>query len=75
VTVQRGRGEELMAPNTWGQSKGEVRYKPSPQPQVACKECMWMFPRLARGSCKYVRGIIEATATCDLFEPRKRGSV
>jgi len=37
---------------------------------VSCKECMWMFPRLALGSCKYVRGVIEATATCDLFEPR-----
>jgi hypothetical protein len=33
-----------------------------------------MFPRLALGSCKYVRGVIEATATCDLFEPRKRGA-
>ena len=29
-----------------------------------------MFPRLSMGSCKYVRGVIEASATCDLFEPR-----
>ncbi len=31
-----------------------------------------MFPRLSIGSCKYVRGMIEASATCDLFEPRRR---
>ena len=29
-----------------------------------------MFPRLAVGSCNHVRGIVEATATCDEFEPR-----
>jgi hypothetical protein len=63
-----------MAPKTWGQTRNDVHYKPAPQPQVACKECMWMFPRLPLGSCKYVRGVIEATATCDLFEPRKRAS-
>jgi hypothetical protein len=59
-----------MTAKTWGQSKKDAGYKPAPQPQVSCKECKWMFPRLQLGSCKYVRGVIEATATCDLFEPR-----
>jgi hypothetical protein len=60
-----------MAPKTWGLTKEAARYRPAPKPEVACKVCQWMFPRLSVGSCKYVRGIIEATATCDEFE-RKR---
>jgi hypothetical protein len=31
-----------------------------------------MFPRLARGSCKYVRGIIAADYTCNEFSPRNK---
>jgi hypothetical protein len=32
-----------------------------------------MFPRLAIGSCKYVRGTIKGSATCNEFEPRRPG--
>jgi len=63
-----------MAPTTWGHTKDQVNYRPAKKPRFSCKECMWMFPRLALGSCKYVRGAVEATATCDLFEPRHRST-
>ena len=63
-----------MAPKTWGLSKQEANYRPAPKPAVSCAECKWMFPRLPLGSCKYVRGVIEAKATCDEFEPRRAGS-
>ena len=60
-----------MAPKTWGMSKEEAGYRPAPKPEVTCKVCQWMFPRLSLGSCKYVRGIVSADATCNEFE-RKR---
>jgi hypothetical protein len=63
-----------MAPKTWGLSKEEARYRPAPKPEVSCAACQWMFPRLSVGSCKYIRGMVEASATCDEFEPRKRRS-
>ena len=63
-----------MAPGTWSLSKEEAHYKPAPQPSVSCSQCMWMFPRLSMGSCKYVRGIVRATDTCDEFQPRKSAS-
>lgn len=66
--------ETEMTPKTWGLSKQDARYRPAPKPEVSCLACMWMFPRLARGSCKYVRGVVEGSATCDEFEPRHRGS-
>jgi hypothetical protein len=61
-----------MAPKTWGLSKQQANYRPAPRPEVECRVCQWMFPRLTRGSCKYVRGVIEASATCDEFEARRR---
>jgi hypothetical protein len=54
-------------------TKEEAHYRPAPQPTVACGECKWMFPRLSVGSCKYVRGMIRNTDTCDEFEPRHPG--
>lgn len=57
-----------MAPGTWSLSKEDARYRPAPKPEVACIKCQWMFPRLAIGSCKYVRGRIDGSATCDEFE-------
>ncbi len=60
-----------MAPKTWGLSKEEARYRPAAKPEVSCVACKWMFPRLSVGSCKYVRGMIEGSATCDEFEPLK----
>jgi len=59
-----------MPPTTWGLSKQAANYRPAPKPEVSCLECKWMFPRLALGSCKYVRGVIQGSATCDEFEPR-----
>jgi hypothetical protein len=63
-----------MAPKTWGLSKQEANYRPAPKPEVSCSACKWMFPRLAWGSCKYVRGVIQGSATCDEFEPARPAS-
>ena len=57
-------------PKTWSLSKEDAHYKPAPQPAVRCDACKFMFPRLPIGSCKFVRGAINATYTCDHFEPR-----
>jgi hypothetical protein len=59
-----------MAPKTWGLSKADAKYRPASKPEFSCRACKWMFPRLAVGSCKYVRGTIKASATCDEFEAR-----
>lgn len=59
-----------MAPKTWSLSKQDANYRPANKREVSCRDCKWMFPRLALGSCKYVRGPIEASATCDEFESR-----
>jgi hypothetical protein len=59
-----------MPPKTWSLSKEDAHYRPAAKPEVSCSACKWMFPRLAVGSCKYVRGIVKATDTCDEFEPR-----
>jgi hypothetical protein len=63
-----------MAPKTWGLSKQEANYRPASSPAASCIVCKWMFPRLSVGSCKYVRGIIQGSATCDEFEPRRPAS-
>jgi hypothetical protein len=55
---------------TWGLSKAAANYRPAPKPEVSCRECKFMFPRLSRGSCKYVRGVIAANATCNEFVSR-----
>ncbi len=62
-----------MAPSTWSLTKEAANYRQAPKPEVSCAACKWMFPRLPLGSCKYVRGIVESTATCDEFEPRHAG--
>ena len=56
---------------TWGLSKQQAGYKPAPKPEVRCDVCEFMFPRLSMGSCKYVRGIVRASDTCNEFSPRK----
>ena len=60
-----------MAPKTWGLSKQDAHYRPAAKPETSCRACKWMFPRFSVGSCKYVRGTIAASATCDEFEPRR----
>jgi hypothetical protein len=57
---------------TWGLSKSAANYRAAPKPEASCRECKFMFPRLPLGSCKYVRGVISAKATCDEFVPRHR---
>ena len=59
-----------MAPKIWELTKEAANYRPASNAKYSCRECAWMFPRLAKGSCKYVRGVIEASATCDEFESR-----
>lgn len=57
-------------PKVWGLSKAQANYRPAPTPQVRCQECKFMFPRAAIGGCRYVRGIIHASDTCNEFKPR-----
>lgn len=58
-------------PKIWGLSKQAANYRPAARPEVRCQVCVFMFPPLARGTCKFVRGLIEGSYTCDEFEPRR----
>jgi hypothetical protein len=60
-----------MTPKTWGLSKQAANYRQASKPETSCIACKWMFPRLPVGSCKYVRGVIQGSATCDEFEARR----
>jgi len=55
----------------WGLSKKGSNYKPAATPDVRCDRCKYMFPRLASGGCRLVRGLIQGSATCDEFTPRR----
>ena len=57
-------------PKVWGLSKAEANYRPAPTPEMRCAECKFMFPRLAVGGCRYVRGVIRANDLCDEFAHR-----
>jgi hypothetical protein len=59
-----------MATKIWGLSKRAANYRPAPKPEVRCEACKYMFPPLALGGCRLVRGVIQASATCDEFTPR-----
>jgi hypothetical protein len=67
----RGGGDAM--PSVWGLSKEQANYRDAPSPAVQCKVCKFMFPPLAIGSCRFVRGVIEGSKTCDEFAPRKSG--
>jgi hypothetical protein len=54
----------------WGHSKRAATYRAAPTPEVRCDRCRYMFPRLAVGGCRLVRGVIHASATCTEFAPR-----
>jgi len=60
----------------WGLSKTAANYRQAPRPEVRCDACRFMFPKLAVGGCRYVRGVISASYTCDQFAPARppRGS-
>jgi hypothetical protein len=60
----------VLMPKVWGLSKGQANYRPAPKPEVRCQVCKYMFPRLAIGGCRYVRGVIRASDTCNEFTPR-----
>jgi hypothetical protein len=60
-------------PSVWGLSKSQANYRDAPSANVSCRECKFMFPALAYGSCRYVRGVIEGSKTCDEFEARHGG--
>jgi hypothetical protein len=61
-----------MPAKIWGLSKRAANYRPAPKPEVRCDACKYMLPRLALGGCRLVRGVIQASATCDEFTPRTR---
>jgi hypothetical protein len=61
-------------PKTWGLTKQAANYRSAPKPEVRCDACKFMFPKLAVGSCKYVRGLISASYTCDEFAPARPAS-
>jgi hypothetical protein len=61
-------------PSIWGLSKQQANYRDAAKPEASCKACKFMFPPLAVGGCRYVRGVIEGSKTCDEFTPRHPGA-
>ena len=61
-------------PNVQGLSKADANYRKAENAKFSCRECKFMFPRLAIGGCRYVRGVIHADDTCDEFTPRGAGT-
>jgi hypothetical protein len=58
-------------PMVQGLSKAAANYRPATNERARCDTCKFMFPRLAIGGCRYVRGIVHAADVCDEFKPRK----
>jgi hypothetical protein len=56
----------------WGLSKKAAHYRPAQDADARCEHCKYMFPPLAIGGCRFVRGVIRGSATCDEFMPRRR---
>jgi len=61
---------QSMAGEVWSLSKQQANYRPAPREDVRCDRCRYMFPTLAMGGCRLVRGLIKASGTCDRFTPR-----
>jgi len=55
----------------WALSKRNAGYRPAPTVEVRCDHCRYMFPPLALGGCRLVRGLVRASATCDEFTARR----
>ena len=55
----------------WGLSKLDADYGPAPTPDVRCDRCKYMFPPLAFGGCRLVRGVIRGSSSCKEFVPRR----
>jgi hypothetical protein len=62
-------------PTIQGLSKSAANYRKAEKPERSCAACAFMFPRLAVGGCRYVRGLIHAEDTCDEFMPKRPGSL
>ncbi len=60
-----------MSEGIWGLSKKATNYRTAPAPEFSCRACRFMFPPLALGGCRLVRGLIRGPATCDRFAPRR----
>jgi hypothetical protein len=60
-----------MRVKVWGLSKKGANYTPAPTADVRCDRCKYMFPQLSLGGCRLVRGLIQGSATCDEFTPRR----
>jgi hypothetical protein len=58
-------------PKVQGLSKSAANYRRASEPAYSCGRCRFMFPRLAIGGCRFVRGVIHAADTCDEFAPRR----
>lgn len=58
-------------PSIWSLSKATANYRPASRTEVRCDACKFMFPKLPVGSCRYVRGVISASYTCDEFAPAR----
>jgi hypothetical protein len=61
-----------MSMRVWGLSKQAASYRPAPKAELRCEHCRYMFPTLAVGGCRLVRGVIRASATCTEFRTRPR---
>ncbi|MGQ0679801.1 MAG: hypothetical protein ACT4OM_09140 [Actinomycetota bacterium] len=57
-----------MGEKVWGLSKEQVNYRPAKRETSQCDACVYMFPKLAVGTCKLVRGGIKASYTCNAFK-------
>jgi hypothetical protein len=55
----------------WSLSKKDANYGPAPTSEVRCDHCKYMFPPLAIGGCRLVRGVISGSASCKEFVPRR----
>lgn len=53
----------------WALSKAAADYGPAPAQTYECRNCRYMFPKLAVGTCKLVRGSIRADYSCREFKP------
>jgi len=58
-------------PGIWSLSKQDANYGPAPTADVRCDRCKYMFPTLAYGGCRLVRGAIRGADSCKEFAPRK----
>ncbi len=54
----------------WGLSKHDAGYGSAPTPDVRCDKCKYMFPPLALGGCRLVRGVISGSSSCKEFVPK-----